>query len=212
MAGLDYYEILGVTRGVSDADIKRAYRKLVFEHHPDRNPASKEAEARIREINAAYEIIGDPERRGTYERLRWGDEPRDIPPDPTIILEAMEQKLFEEAHKEVFQLIVKNIKRAKAELALIRERVLEFQGYDTFQEEAVRVRASEVMHEFVTPEMEVRKKRILDVALQMMISQMVARTNDEQQIKEVKDRLHEVFQRGRRSGFASALELYYQRR
>ncbi len=212
MAKLDYYEILGVTPGAPDEDIKRAYRRLVFEHHPDRNPTSKEAEDKIREINAAYEVIGDPDKRGTYERLRWGDEPRDVPPNPAVILEAMEQKLFEEAHKEVFQLIVKDIKRAKAELALIRERVLEFQGYDTFQDDVVRGRASEVMHEFVTPEMEVRKKRLLDVALQMMISQMVARTDDERRIKEVKDRLHESFQRGRQSGFASALELYYQRR
>ncbi len=212
MAKLDYYEILGVTRGASDEEIKRAYRKLVFEHHPDRNPGSQGAEAKIREINAAYEIVGDSEKRGTYERLRWGDEPRDAPPDPTVILEAMEQKLFEEGHKEVFQLLVKDIKRVKAELALIRERVLEFQGYDTFQDKVVRGRASEVMHEFVTPEMEIRKKRMLDVALQMMVSQNIARTADEERIKEVKDRLHECFQRGRQSGFASALELHYQRR
>ncbi len=209
---MDFYEVLGVTRGATDEEVKKAYRKLVFQYHPDRNPDKKEAEAKIRELNAAYEILGDSEKRGTYERLRWGWEPRDAPPDPTVILDAMEQKLFEEGHKEVFQAIIKEKKRAKDELAVIRERVVADQGYDTFREDMVKARVAEVMHEFVTPEMEVRKKSILDVALQMMISQGVARKDDERYVKELKDRLQEVFQKGRYSGFAAALELYYQRR
>ncbi len=209
---MDFYEVLGVTRGATDEEVKKAYRKLVFHYHPDRNPDKKEAEAKIRELNAAYEILGDSEKRGTYERLRWGWEPRDAPPDPTVILDAMEQKLFEEGHKEVFQAIIKEKKRAKDELAVIRERVVADQGYDTFREDMVKARVAEVMHEFVTPEMEVRKKSILDVALQMMISQGVARKDDERYVKELKDRLQEVFQKGRYSGFAAALELYYQRR
>lgn len=209
---MDFYEVLGVTRGATDEEVKKAYRKLVFQYHPDRNPDKKEAEAKIRELNAAYEILGDSEKRGTYERLRWGWEPRDAPPDPTVILDAMEQKLFEEGHKEVFQAIIKDKVRAKKELAVIRERVVVDQGYDTFREDLVKARVAEVMHEFVTPEMEVRKKSILDVALQMMISQGVARKDDERYVKELKDRLQEVFQKGRYSGFAAALELYYQRR
>lgn len=209
---MDFYEVLGVTRAASDEEIKKAYRKLVFEYHPDRNPDKKEAEARIRELNAAYEVLGDPEKRGTYERLRWGWEPREAPPDPSVILDAMEQKLFEEGHKEVFQAIIRNKVRAKDELAVIRERVVADQGYDTFREDMVKARAAEVMHEFVTPEMEVRKKSILDVALHMMVSQGVAMKSDERQVKELKDRLQEFFQKGRFSGFAAALELYYQRR
>ncbi|MEE8240797.1 MAG: DnaJ domain-containing protein [Nitrospirales bacterium] len=212
MAKFDYYDTLGVTRSATDADIKKAYRKLVFEHHPDRNPNNKGAEAKIRELNAAYEIIGDPEKRGTYERLRWGDEPRDIPPDPSVILDAMEQKLFEEGHKEIFQFVVKDVKRAKADLAMIRERVVAAQGYDTFNDDFVRQRAAEVMHEFVAPDMEVRKKKILDVALEMMISQKVARRDDDREVKELKDRLTEIYQRGRQSGYASGLELFYERR
>ncbi len=74
MAGQDYYRTLRVPRDASNDEIKKAYRKLVFEHHPDRNPNSKEAEAAIREINAAYEVIGDPDTRKTYDRLRFGDE------------------------------------------------------------------------------------------------------------------------------------------
>ena len=212
MPQIDYYEVLGITRSATDEEVKKAYRKLVFEYHPDRNPGNREAEDKIRELNAAYEVLGDPEKRGTYERLRWGDEPRDVPPDPADILHEMEQKLYEEGHKEVFALLIKDIKRVKAELAVIRERIVEIQGYDTFKKEEVDSRASEVMHEFVTPEMEERKKRLLDVALQMMITAKVAKEDDEERIKAVKDLLNEVFQRGRFSGFASALELFYQRR
>ncbi len=212
MARFDYYETLGVTRSVTDADIKKAYRKLVLQHHPDRNPNSKEAEAKIRQINAAYEILGDPEKRGTYERLRWGDEPRDIPPDPSAILDAMEQKLFEEGHKEIFQFIVKDVKRAKAELAMIRERAVAAQGYDTFKDDIVRQRAAEVMHDLVAPDREVRKKNMLDVALEMMISQKVARRDADREVKQLRDRLTEIYQRGRQSGYASGLELFYERR
>ena len=59
MPRVDFYRILGVSREASEDVIKKAYRKLVFEHHPDRNPNSKQAEDKIREINAAYEVIGD---------------------------------------------------------------------------------------------------------------------------------------------------------
>ena len=52
MPPMNYYEILGVSREAPDEDIKKAYRKLVFEHHPDRNPHKKDADERIREINA----------------------------------------------------------------------------------------------------------------------------------------------------------------
>ena len=74
MPRVDFYRILGVSREASDDVIKKAYRKLAFEHHPDRHPGSKEAEERIREINAAYEVIGDAEARRTYDRLNWGPE------------------------------------------------------------------------------------------------------------------------------------------
>jgi len=69
MPRLDYYRVLGVSREASDEEIKKAYRKLVFQHHPDRNPNSTQAEEKIREINSAYEVIGDPDRR----RTQWRD-------------------------------------------------------------------------------------------------------------------------------------------
>lgn len=213
MARLDYFETLGVSRDASDVAIKKAYRKLALQYHPDRNPDSKTAEEKIREINAAYEVIGDPERRKTYERLLFGIEIKeDEAPDPAVILEQMEQKLHDEGRKEVFGVLIKNVKRIKAELAVIRERTVAIKGYDVFMEKVVGERAADVMHEFVTEEMESRKKRLLDVALQMMISQRVVPSNDEGRIQEVRQLFEKTFQRGRASGFSAALELFYKRR
>ena len=213
MARLDYFETLGVSRDASDEAIKKAYRKLALQYHPDRNPDSKAADEKIREINAAYEVIGDPERRKTYERLLFGIEIKeDEAPDPAVILEQMEQKLHDEGRKEVFGVLIKNVKRIKAELAVIRERTVAIKGYDVFMEKVVRERAADVMHEFVTEEMESRKKRLLDVALQMMISQQVVPSNDERRIHELSQLFEKTFQRGRASGFSAALELFYERR
>jgi curved DNA-binding protein CbpA len=64
----DYYKILGVTKAATPAEIKKAYRKLAFEHHPDRNPGDPQAAARFIEIAEAYETLADPERRRTYDR------------------------------------------------------------------------------------------------------------------------------------------------
>jgi molecular chaperone DnaJ len=208
----DYYEILGVPRDVSDEDLKKAYRKLVLQYHPDRNPGDKTAEEKIREINAAYEVVGDPEKRRAYDRLRFGDEVRDERPDPGVILEQMEHKLFDEGRKELFALLIKDTKRIKAELAIVRERTVAAQGYDTFKERIVAERAAEIFPEFVTAEMDERRDRILDVAVQMMASQLVVRKDDAAAVNALRQQFQDTFQKGRIGGFSSALELLYARR
>jgi curved DNA-binding protein len=65
----DYYDTLGVNRKASDQEIKQAYRRLARKYHPDINPGDKQAEARFKEINEAYEVLSDKEKREKYDRL-----------------------------------------------------------------------------------------------------------------------------------------------
>jgi molecular chaperone DnaJ len=109
-------------------------------------------------------------------------------------------------------MLMKDVKRVKAELATIREQVVQDQGYDSFKESLVHARAAEVMPELITEDMEGRRRRLVEVATQMMISQGVVGRNDEGGIRSLRGRLDEQFRRGRLHGFASALELFYERR
>src|SRR2546428_8665268 len=65
----DYYETLGVERNASEQKIKKAYRKLAREYHPDRNPGDKQAEARFKEVQDAYDVLSDKNKRAQYDRF-----------------------------------------------------------------------------------------------------------------------------------------------
>ena len=69
MARRDYYEVLGIPRGVGEEEIKKAYRKIAFENHPDRNPGDQAAEQRFKEATEAYEVLRDPEKRTRYDQF-----------------------------------------------------------------------------------------------------------------------------------------------
>ncbi|HAQ85564.1 MAG: molecular chaperone DnaJ [Pseudomonas sp.] len=68
MAKRDYYEVLGVERGASEAELKKAYRRLAMKHHPDRNPGDKAAEDAFKEANEAYEVLSDASKRQAYDQ------------------------------------------------------------------------------------------------------------------------------------------------
>ncbi len=65
----DYYKILGIARTADEKEIKRAYRKLARQYHPDINPNNKEAETKFKEINEAYQTLSDKEKRALYDQF-----------------------------------------------------------------------------------------------------------------------------------------------
>lgn len=69
MANKDYYQILGLEKGADDATIKKAFRKLAIQYHPDKNQGNPEAEAKFKEINEAYQVLSDPEKKARYDQF-----------------------------------------------------------------------------------------------------------------------------------------------
>ena len=65
----DYYEVLGLSKGASEEELKKAYRKLAKKYHPDVNPGDKDAESKFKEINEAYAVLSDPEKKARYDQF-----------------------------------------------------------------------------------------------------------------------------------------------
>ena len=166
-------------------------------------------------------MLGDPETRKSYERLRFGgygrksdfaaEEPAETI-DPGVVLEAMEKKLWEEGRVEIFRKLMSALSLVKQELANIRKATVAKLGYDKFHEEIVKMYAKHAIDEIITPEMEERKERLIDVALHMMLSQGVDGRGGPEGEEWVRRQLAAAFRRGRVDGYCEACELLYVRR
>lgn len=222
MATLNYYEVLGVSPQALQEDIKKAYRKLALEFHPDRNQGNRKAEQKIREVNAAYEVLGDPDTRKSYDRLRLGHvdsstrypqeaEPADVV-SPAVVVEGMENTLRDEARREMLRMMMRSKEVIKQELAIIRERVIQRQGYDTFEEHVVMARADEGMENFITEDVQKRKTNLVDIALEMVRTGAPGWVKNDEEQSEVKKILEQAYLTGWREGYAQACELFYERR
>lgn len=73
MANKDYYAVLGLEKGASDDEIKKAFRKLAIKYHPDKNQGNKEAEEKFKDINEAYQVLSDPEKKARYDQYGTAD-------------------------------------------------------------------------------------------------------------------------------------------
>jgi molecular chaperone DnaJ len=222
MATLNYYAVLGVSPQASQEDIKKAYRKLALEHHPDRNQGDRRADHKIREVNAAYEILGDPDSRKTYDRLRLGqvERPHSYPHDeepadvvsPSVVVERLEETLRDEARREMLRLMMTKREFIKSELAIIREQVIQRQGYDTFEEHVVLARADEGIDGLVSEEIQKRKANLVDIAVEMVRSSVPGWIKNSTEQGQVRKVLDEAYRAGWREGYAQACELFYERR
>lgn len=221
MARLDYYAVLGISPQASDEEIKKVYRQLALQYHPDRNQGSPEAETKIRQINAAYEVLGNPEARRSYERLRFGayrpspeatgsDVEETV--DPAVVFHEMEQKLQDEARREMLAALIKEPTLIKEELRVIRERVVKDLGYDTFREKYFVQRGKEILHHLFNEEIQTRRERLLDVALQMLLLQNVVPAGNVQEEKALRQELEKIYDEGWLQGYTQACNLFYERR
>ena len=75
----DYYEVLGVQKGASADEIKKAYRKLAIKYHPDKNPGDKEAEEKFKEAAEAYDVLSNPDKRAKYDQFGHDMGPQGFP-------------------------------------------------------------------------------------------------------------------------------------
>ena len=222
MATLNYYAVLEVSLQASQEEIKKSYRKLALQYHPDRNQGNRQAEQKIREVNAAYEILGDPDARKAYDRLRMGnvgpavfrreEEEEDTSPSPSMVLERMEGTLCEEARKQIFKALMKDTDRIKEELRRIRERVIELQGYDTFLEKVVTQCGEEGLKDLVTEELEQLRERLVDIAVEMVCSEVPGSFQGTKATDQLRRTLNQAYHRGWLLGYAQACELLYERR
>jgi curved DNA-binding protein CbpA len=211
----DYYKVLGVEKDATVLEIKTAFRKLAKENHPDHHPGDKKAEARFKEASEAYGVVGDAAAREEYDRIRFGGHGvygvKQKPINPEIFISQMLDKLYDAGHDDIQGYLLKNISTIKAEIEVVRRLTKEKIGYDAFKPQIVMDHAPDAFAGWINEEMEIRRSKIIHVALFNLLKQGAADPKSEQEVDRLKRRLENVWLEGQKAGYRDALELFYQR-
>ena len=211
----DYYKVLGVEKDASAADIKAAFRKLAKENHPDHHPGDKAAEARFKEASEAYGVVGDAAAKEDYDRIRFASHPlygiKEKPVNPEIYVSEYLEKLYEGGHQDIQGFLLKNIPKIREELETLRGITKEKIGYDAFKPKIVEERAPEAFRGWLSEDMEIRRSKIVHVALFNLLNQGAVDRKRERDVDRLKQRLEHAYEEGRVAGYRDALDMYYQR-
>jgi hypothetical protein len=139
------------------------------------------------------------------------EEESESAPSPGVVIQRMEGTLGEEARQQLFKLMIKDTIKIKEELSRIRERVIEVQGYDTFLEKIVAQFAEEGIKKLVTEEVWQLRERLVDIAVEMVCSEVPGSFQGTKAIDQVRRTLHQAYHDGWIRGYAQACELLYER-
>jgi curved DNA-binding protein CbpA len=211
----DYYKVLGVEQGAATEEIKRVYRMLAKENHPDLHPGDKKAEARFKDVSEAYGVLGDPHAKAEYDRLRFGAHPtygiKARPVNTEIFVSQAMEKLYEGGHEEIQGYLLRNIPRIREEIGAIRKITKAKIGYDAFKPKIVEEHAREAFAGWIDEDMIVRRSKIIHVALFNLLNQGAADRKREREVDKLMRRLENAWEDGQVAGYRDALEMFYQR-
>lgn len=211
----DYYKVLGVEKDATAAAIKAAFRKLAKDNHPDHHPGNRAAETRFKEASEAYGVIGDAASKEEYDRLRFASHPtygvKEKPVNPEIYVSEYLEKLYEAGHQDVQGHLLRNVPMIREQLEVIRRITKEKLGYDAFKPKIVEEHAPEAFREWISEEMEIRRSKIVHVALFNLLNQNAVDRKRERDVDRLKQRLENAYEEGRVAGYRDALEMFYQR-
>jgi curved DNA-binding protein CbpA len=211
----DYYTVLGIEKDATFQEIRSAFRRLARENHPDHHPGDKKAEARFKEVSEAYGVIGDLGAKTDYDRIRFGGHGtygvKERAINPEIYVSQMLEKLYEAGHGDIQGYLLNNIAKLRGEIEVVRRLTKEKIGYDAFKPQIVMDHAPEAFAGWINEEMEVRRSKIIHVALFNLLKQGAADPKREQDVDRLKRRLENAWDDGQKAGYRDALELFYQR-
>jgi molecular chaperone DnaJ len=211
----DYYKVLGVEKDATPTEIRNTFRRLAKENHPDHHPGDKRAEARFKEASEAYGVVGDAAAKEEYDRLRFASHPtygvKEQPVNPEIYVSQNLEKLFEAGHHDIQGFLLKNLPKLRAEIEVVRRITKEKLGYDAFKPAIVLNHAPEAFAGWISEDMEVRRSKIVHVALFNLLNQGAADRKRDESVEKLKRRLEHAYDEGRAAGYRDALELFYQR-